>query len=180
LGLNTNTPSIWNCPDRNNDELPTFTPENGANAAQWVIGYEYFGGMTNWVTPVKTINLSYSPVKLGRSKPYWALAADCNVQDGQGWGHLNDSNSGTPAGYYNNVPPHPSGHLPAGGNEVFVDDSVQWVRYQSMYCFHQYTGGSLRLFFWYQDMSDIAGNGSDQLSAANLKSLTSENSKYNF
>src|ERR1035437_9222508 len=46
LTLNTNGTSIWCCPSRYNaaSTLPNFTDVNGANPAQYVIGYEYMGG----------------------------------------------------------------------------------------------------------------------------------------
>lgn len=167
LGFSTNGASIWDCPDRKTDQLPIFIAANGANVAEWVIGYEYMGGMTNWVLGDGKSKPSFSPVKLGNSKPYWALAADLNVQDGQGWGHLNND-TGKAGPYYSNIPPHPgSGHIPDGGNEVFVDGSVQWIKYQSMYCFHTYTGGSYRMFFWYQSTADF-GNTINALDLLNI------------
>src|SRR5215831_15627848 len=58
LHLNTNGPSIWCCPGRPDSigKLPyydTTAPAPGPDspAGQWVLGYEYMGGMTNWSTP---------------------------------------------------------------------------------------------------------------------------------
>jgi len=49
------------------------------------------------------------------------------------------------------------GKTPAGGNEVFADGSVQWIKYERMYLLSQYVGGSgPRQFFWYQeDLSSL-------------------------
>ena len=59
VNLQLGTPSIWTCPSRITDQLPTFT--TSSTPPQWVIGYEYMGGMTNWVTPNGT-KASHSPV----------------------------------------------------------------------------------------------------------------------
>jgi type II secretory pathway pseudopilin PulG len=174
LVLNTNgSSSIWNCPSRGINSLPVY------DQGQWVIGYEYFGGMTNWVTE-GGIRASHSPVKLTSAKPYWALAADANVQDGSGWGHLNSANSGGQL-YWDNIPPHRSGSgaLPAGGNEVFADGAAQWYKYQSMFTFHYYQGMTKRYWFWYQDTRDFA-DLAPAITAADLKSLSAQNSSWNF
>lgn len=155
VGLNLGTPSVWNCPSRIDDQLPVYTPPNGANVGQWVIGYEYFGGMTNWTTPVG-VRAPHSPVKLSSSKSFWVLAADANVRDDVAWGDLTDLNGGNP--YWGNIPPHRGGAgIPAGGNEVFMDGSVSWIKYETMFCFHRYigAGGVYRNWFWYQDSSDF-------------------------
>src|SRR6188768_4323590 len=39
--------TIWNCPDRP-PKYPVFEPAYN----QWVIGYQYFGGITNWMNPL--------------------------------------------------------------------------------------------------------------------------------
>jgi hypothetical protein len=53
------THSVWNCPSRP-PRYPIYEP----GFEQWVIGYQYFGGITNWRTPsfVGGIGRSYSPV----------------------------------------------------------------------------------------------------------------------
>ena len=170
VNLQLGTPSIWTCPSRITDTLPTYTAANGANVAQWVIGYEYFGGMTNWDTPVG-LRAPHSPIKWSTSKSYWVLVADANVRDDQYWGHLSDVNNSP---YWGDVPPHRGGSLiPAGGNESFMDGSVQWIKYQDMFCFHQYTGNGVpRLWFWWQDSSDFMNAPTGlQITAADLKSI---------
>lgn len=159
LTINTNASSVWTCPSRVDTvgHLPVFTPGGGAgNVDQWVIGYEYMGGMTNWQT-LGGVRGSHSPATLSGSKNYWVLAADAVVQDGSGWGHLNAQTSGQ-LYYWDNLPPHRAqGSIPAGGNELFVDGSVQWELYQTMYCFATYVGnnGIPRDWFWYQDATDF-------------------------
>ena len=174
INLQLGTPSIWTCPSRITDQLPVFTPANGANVAQWVIGYEYFGGMTNWVTPNGT-KASHSPVKLGTSKTYWALAADANVMDSQYWGHLNDNNGGGNL-YWGDLPPHHgTSMVPEGGNEVFMDGSAQWIKFKDMFCFHQYTGATdVRNWFWWQDTQDFK-----DFTAGDFRTLSAMNSKWN-
>src|SRR5688572_1150342 len=64
------TSTIWNCPDRP-PKYPVFEPAYN----QWVIGYQYFGGVTNWMNPQVNVK-GYSPIKLSTAKPHWTLAAD--------------------------------------------------------------------------------------------------------
>src|SRR5215510_7199615 len=63
--------NVWCCPNRR--DLPQY--EGTASPPQWVIGYDYMGGYTNWVTPAGSFR-GHSPYKLALSKPYWVLAAD--------------------------------------------------------------------------------------------------------
>src|ERR1041385_4222910 len=54
MGLNVQsnsaTASVWTCPDRQNETFGPGLPnrELAGTEFQWVIGYCYFGGMTNW------------------------------------------------------------------------------------------------------------------------------------
>ena len=145
--LPTNNPaSIWTCPNR--PGLPVFDAPNH----QYVIGYQYFGGIPIWLSIAGDFT-ACSPVKLSTSKPWWALAADCNIQvDGQ-WGHTDVSP--TPTATWLNIPPHhASGSLtPAGGNEVFADGSAQWCNYETMWLLNSWPMG--RYCFWYQDPQDF-------------------------
>ena len=81
LKLQANVASIWVCPDRLNTPAPGLPSYNGSS--QMYIGYCYFGGMTVWTA--SPTGVSYSPVKLGNSKPWWALGADCNMKVGNQW-----------------------------------------------------------------------------------------------
>lgn len=179
VSLNFITPSVWCCPSRSSavGHLPIFTP--GVN--QWVIGYEYLGGMTVWNTPAG-VKASHSPIKFSQSKSYWVLAADANVRDGTAWGHLNAQTSGQPY-YWNDVPPHKGeGAIPAGGNELFADGSAKWIAYDLMYCFHTYigNGGVPRNWFWYQRSDDfLNATFARQITAANLKTLSAQSSPWN-
>jgi len=83
LGLSVQTTkvsSMWTCPNR--PALPAYNVSDN----QWIIGYQYFGGMTNWTPLGGTALPGHSPVKLGGAKPYWALAADATVKVNGAWG----------------------------------------------------------------------------------------------
>ena len=145
------TSTIWNCPDRP-PKYPVFEP----NYNQWVIGYQYFGGVTNWMNPFRPggIGRSYSPIKLANSNPTWALAADSVMKINQVWG-TDDRD------IFSGMPPHRGkGKKPAGGNQVFVDGSAQWIKAQAMSFFHSWDGSkaSPRRAYFYQDPSDFEGD----------------------
>jgi prepilin-type N-terminal cleavage/methylation domain-containing protein len=145
---NYNT-SIWNCADR-----PPKYPVYEAAFGQWVIGFQYFGGITNWMNPSSPggIGRSYSPVKLSASQPYWTLAADAVMKINNAWG-TDDRD------IFTGVPPHKGkGNRPTGGNQVFVDGSARWVRAQEMSFFHSWDGaGGTRAAYFYQDPRDFTG-----------------------
>lgn len=158
----TNGPSAWTCPNR-----PDGLPGYDVSFDQWIIGYCYFGGMTNWFpspggNPNTTVSVpGHSPVKLSTSKPYWAFAADANIKvNSAGGGMLWASQAIPPSNsrywIYANIPPHPSGSAPAGGNEVFVDGSARWYNFAEM--FHNSTWasalGPAAYVYWYQDTTD--------------------------
>ena len=67
LLVETNKMSVWTCPNRPN--LPIYEPAY----PQWVIGYQYFGGVTNWTNPGGPFS-PRSPVKLSTAQPQWTLA----------------------------------------------------------------------------------------------------------
>jgi prepilin-type N-terminal cleavage/methylation domain-containing protein len=165
LGLivRSNTLTVWNCPDRANastpPKLPCFDTSSGYN--QWIIGYEYFGGMTNWYlgiggnTATPVLGGGHSPVKLGSAKPYWALAADANIKIGAQWAGL--ATLTQPRHWvYVNIPPHPNGSQPDGGNEVFCDGSAKWCKFNTMYHFTCWAGEyGTTYVYWYQRPDDF-------------------------
>src|ERR1017187_3815477 len=148
--------SIWNCPGRASlqGRLPQY------DGTQWLIGYEYVGAMTTWTVGGNTV-ASHSPIKLGNARPYWMLAADALVENGQNWGALQGTLPMVPglpaASLWDDIPSHRNAgsKVPAGGNEVFADGSGQWIKYAQMYNFHRYNGNGNRFFFWYQDDTDF-------------------------
>ncbi len=129
----TNINTIWTCPNR--PGLPAYN----ASDNQWIIGYQYFGGLTNWTPLGGTSFRSHSPVKLGLSQPYWALAADATIQVNGSWGGVD-----TTVGQYTfaNMPPHKNSgsHSPAGGNVLYVDGSGTWVPYYKMFAYSSWAG----------------------------------------
>ena len=146
--------SIWNCADR-----PPRYPIYEAPLSQWVIGYQYFGGITNWRNPEFPggIGRSYSPVKLSSSQPHWTLAADMVMKLSPNW----KAPAGRDDDLFERVPPHAGNSgRPTGGNQVFVDGSARWARVNEMHFFHSWnpaTGGGREAYF-YQDTGDIDPN----------------------
>ncbi|HEX9047389.1 MAG TPA: prepilin-type N-terminal cleavage/methylation domain-containing protein [Verrucomicrobiae bacterium] len=146
--------NVWTCPNR-----PTGLPYYDAGNDQYILGYEYMGGITYWSYAPQ--GEAHSPVKLATSKPYWVVGADLNAKIvGQSWvGNMPGAVSGG-AYYveYGNVPPHPNKNkLPAGGNEVFADGSAGWYKFEKMCHFNNYSGalGSTDLW-WYQEPTDFS------------------------
>jgi prepilin-type N-terminal cleavage/methylation domain-containing protein len=130
LVIQSNTTSIWSCPDR-----PTLPFLDTADT-QWDIGYDYFGGVTNWF-PENTGSVmpSYSPVKLGNAKPFWVLAADANIKMASIGSWAGQAVAASDPRYfdYANIPPHPvTGGNPAGGHDPMTEA------------------------YWYQDPSDFS------------------------
>jgi prepilin-type N-terminal cleavage/methylation domain-containing protein len=159
LKIQPNSPSVWVCPDR------SATPAPGLpciNNDQMYLGYVYFGGMKSWTA--SPLGTSFSPVKLGNAKSWWALGGDSNMKYG-----VTGPRTGTWAGRasvgtiyeweYGSIPPHPvKGGDPAGGDEVFADGSAKWCRFSDMYRFNSYSpsalGGAMDTY-WYQDTQDF-------------------------
>lgn len=146
LVVNSNASSIWSCPNR--PGLPTYD----STFNQWNIGYQYFGGIKNWVNPLGTfLNINLSPVKLASSKPHWVLAADAVVETESGWGQPDP----TRAGVYDNLPPHKMGNsFPEGGNEVFIDGSARWIKSDKMRMLTTWDTTTRKCYF-YQDSMDF-------------------------
>jgi len=144
LTVQSNSSSVWTCPNR--PGLPIYE----AYYPQWNIGYQFFGGITNWHNPAGDF-AAYSPVKLSQSKASWVLAADsvCKI----------DGTWGVPSGtarddvIYSNKPQHRNGssRLPQGGNEVFVDGSARWIRFERMLYLTTWAADGTRIYYVYQD-----------------------------
>jgi prepilin-type N-terminal cleavage/methylation domain-containing protein/prepilin-type processing-associated H-X9-DG protein len=146
LVVQTNgTASVWNCAAR-----PSIYPMYEPQYQQYVIGYQYFGGITNWNFPGRgLIGRSWSPVKISTSRPHWALAADSVIKTTQPWGVFDPS---ADRDIFYGVPPHrnPGSGRPAGGNQLYVDGHVDWVKAQRLRFFHSWNTTG-RLCYWYQD-----------------------------
>ena len=127
----TNSASIWVCPEVNNGLASLNT---GTTPQQWQVGYQYLGGVTNWVNTQGTF-ASLSPVKLSRSKARWVLASEDIFYDGATWS--------TPHRKIKSA-------YPSGGNELTADGSVSWIKIELMYEVTTYST-TTRLWYFYQD-----------------------------
>jgi prepilin-type N-terminal cleavage/methylation domain-containing protein len=144
---------VWACPDLPN--MPLYDSVNN----DYNIGYQYFGGITIWKNPAfpngttpSGANVARSPVKLASSKPTWCLAADAVMElKADGWGN---TTSPSEPGFLFTPPHRKGGKRPAGGNEVFCDGSVSWIKYEQMYFLHSWNPGTAYCFF-YQDASGM-------------------------
>ena len=169
LATNSNH-SVWTCPDRS-PLLPYQTP--GQN--QVYIGYSYMGGITNW-SNVPTLpagsSATWSPVKLGTSKPWYVLEGDGIMKSGTAWAGQIGSFVQSAPWEYANVPSHKKGGNCAGGTEAFMDGSVSWCKWLSMYNFSDYTGvaGGVEVY-WYED---IQGLNPTQLKVLNASGLAAK------
>jgi prepilin-type N-terminal cleavage/methylation domain-containing protein len=147
LTVRSNAASIWTCANRPGLPVRESSPD------QWVIGYQYFGGFTVWNNPAGKFP-ARSPVKLGQAKSTWVMAADTILKVGSPltWG-------GTEAGReyaYANIPPHREGssRTPAGGSQLYVDGSAEWVKFDRM-SFLTIWRTSDRAAFMYQNPDDF-------------------------
>jgi prepilin-type N-terminal cleavage/methylation domain-containing protein len=134
---------IWTCPNR-----PDF-PQFERDYDQWVIGYQYYGGIATWINPAGTFE-SRSPVKTSLAQPSWVLAADANMKIDRTWGGGRDS-------AFKNMPPHRNRRTgaPEGGNQLFMDGSVRWIKYNQMLFIHSWTAdGSRDAYFFQEDLGE--------------------------
>lgn len=144
LIIATNSPGIWTCASR-----PTF-PTYERDYNQWIIGYQYFGGITNWMNPQGTFP-GRSPVKLSTSQPTWTLAADAVMKVDGAWG---GQRGVTRDSAFKDMPPHKGPrNVPEGGNQVFVDGSARWIKFKQMYFLHSWDPAG-RISYMFQEDVD--------------------------
>jgi prepilin-type N-terminal cleavage/methylation domain-containing protein len=142
----TRSPVIWTCPNR-----PTLPAYGGQ---LWSLGYQYFGGVTNWTYSTFKIK-SASPIKAATSRPTWMLASDLVLQfDAAGvWGDtkIPQTNGMT------SLPAHKRGNtmLPAGGNEVFVDGSASWIKLRNMFKIYSANNFTRNFYFYQDDLGEL-------------------------
>jgi hypothetical protein len=146
LTINSNRTSVWSCPNR--PTFPTWEPDY----QQWSIGYQYFGGIPKWVNPAGTFT-SRSPIKVANSRSYWTLAADTTIKIDNRWGGGRDS-------AYKDSPQHrnATSRVPAGGNQVFIDGSARFIKFEKMYYLHTWNTDGTRKCYFYQDATDFDDN----------------------
>jgi prepilin-type N-terminal cleavage/methylation domain-containing protein len=146
LLVTSTSTAVWNCPGR-----PPKYPQFEATFNQWVIGYQYWGGITNWCNPYYGGGgggRSWSPVKLSTSRAHWTLASDVVIRDGTSpWGFF------TPAAdrdIFDGVPPHrkAGSMMPGGANHVFADGSGRWVKAEELRFFHSWSITARRSYFY--------------------------------
>lgn len=154
IPLVSNTPSVWSCPSVSVTPYPDFV-----DYPQWILGYQYFGGITQWTPNGSTSSAipgTHSPVKLSQCKPYWCLAADLVAKINGTWGGTESLVSPGLHPFYQSLPPHREGTnaIPVGGNELFVDGSACWCRVQTMHNFTSWT--SVNQMWFYQSLADMS------------------------
>jgi prepilin-type N-terminal cleavage/methylation domain-containing protein len=145
LLVTTNAQSVWTCPNR--PGMPIYEE----SFPQWVLGYQYFGGIKDWHNPAGVFP-SRSPVKTAQSKGSWCLAADATMKINGTWGGL----EAAPRDWvYSNMPQHrpcaSSSPVPQGGNNLYIDGSARWIKFSSMYYLTTWDTGGNRIAYFYQE-----------------------------
>jgi hypothetical protein len=143
---------IWTCPNR-----PTF-PQFERDYDQWIIGFQYLGGITQWINPAGMFK-SRSPVKASQSQPGWVLAADAVMKIDRRWGSGRDT-------AFKGMPPHlaSSVNQPAGGNQLYIDGSANWRKFKDMLFIHSWAADGTRDAYIYQeDLGDQLEGRRDRL-----------------
>lgn len=149
LAVDNQNNSIWTCPNRIG-ALPQWEDLYD----QWVVGYAYLGGMQNWFPNGAKVK-SYSPIKLGNSKPNFVLAADANLKIGSQWSSQAVPSSDARYWVYANSPPHKKRIDPDGGNQVFADGSAAWIKFEKMLRLTRWSGVYTVDVYWYQESADF-------------------------
>jgi prepilin-type N-terminal cleavage/methylation domain-containing protein len=150
--------SAWSCPER-----PSLPAANSwPSPTTWAMGYQYYGGMTNWCTTAGTKVPSGSPMKTSTAKATWMLVADAVIDFSAPPTANWNPGPQTPNSGWSSLPVHTkTGNSPAGGNQVFADGSGGWIQAKQMQNFYQ---GNGRFFFFYQ--SDL-GNATTYAASFN-------------
>jgi type II secretory pathway pseudopilin PulG len=155
VGLDVKSNSVWTCPNR--PGLPVHEEVASAGITpQWSIGYQYFGGIATWMNPSFPQGIpSRSPIRLSQSSPGWCLAADAVIKVSGVWGKNPSSDRPLP---FSNLPPHHGSKsmTPLGGNEVFVDGSARWIKFEAMHYLTTWQPNfNARQCFFYQGSNDF-------------------------
>jgi prepilin-type N-terminal cleavage/methylation domain-containing protein len=155
--------NIWSCPSR----PPRYPYWDGANQ-QYVLGYQYFGGVTEWRNPTGVYE-SRSPVKLGSARAHWTLAADMVMKIQGTWGGQEPA----APDWFAAVPQHRNGTavVPDVGNQAFADGSARGVKCSTMYFLHSWmpAWGQNRVAYFYQDQTDFEQKLVDNLGSLRFR-----------
>jgi prepilin-type N-terminal cleavage/methylation domain-containing protein len=125
-----------------------------AAVGQWTLGYQYYGGIKTWYNSLRPGGVpSASPIKAATAKPGWMLAADLVIRFDNKW----SDNAANPApSGFSNLPAHKGARgLPEGGNQVFIDGHVEWIKAGKMYFLHSWNPGSRELYFYQDDLGAL-------------------------
>ena len=154
----TNTTSIWCCPDLL-DYGTSFNANPGpGDSPQWQIGYQYFGGIYWWTSKFYSNLKSSSPTKLSTSKPVWALAADLICKYTQGPAGVNPWGASTLArGTTRGLVAHqrPNAQFPDGGNHLTADGSVHWIKFEQTLALTTFEPGVYNYYFYQEDLGSV-------------------------
>jgi len=146
----TNSSSVWCCPDLSGYGTSYNPNPGGTGGPQWQIGYQYFGGIYWWYNSFYTGIKSASPTRLGASKPGWVLAADliCKYTAGTGnpWG-------ASTRGFVAHR--RPGARFPDGGNHLTVDGSVHWIPFENTLAITSFAPGSYHYYFFQRDLGTM-------------------------
>jgi prepilin-type N-terminal cleavage/methylation domain-containing protein len=140
----TNSASVWACPSLGVGSVlfnGTTTPP------QWNVGYQYFGGIYWWYNVANSSGIaSASPTRLSRARASWVLAADLVCKDPTATGNPWAAISGVKLVAHQRR----NAQYPDGANELAVDDSVSWVKWENLLQITTFDT-TTRLFYFYQD-----------------------------
>ncbi len=144
----TNSPSVWSCPTQNKGMVTynaTTTPP------QWELGYQYYGGVREWINHVGTFP-GASPIKQSTAQPSWVLASDIVENVSGTWSNQPHTAPGAP--------------YPEGSNHLLTDDSVAWIKVQRLY---ELTGWGDTAYIWYMYQDDVSTITPTQLASLKFK-----------
>ena len=83
-------------------------------------------------------------MKSTTAQPGRVLAADAVMKVDNQWGGGRDS-------AFKGMPGHRNGRLPAGGNQLYMDGSASWVRFEKLLFLQSWDAGGSRDSYIYQD-----------------------------
>ena len=150
----TNSASVWCCPDLSRYGTSYNPNPGGGGGPQWQIGYQYFGGIYWWLNAWSGGYIpSASPVKLSSAKPDWVLAADliCKLTTG---GTGNNPWGASTGGFVAHQ--RPGARFPDGGNHLTVDGSVHWIPFEQTLAITSFSPGTYKYYFYQKDLGTMS------------------------